>query len=214
MLQSVRRNVEETRKQAEATVVISSENRLGVWLAWGHALHGWAVAEAGAIEAGTAELEDGITVLHATSTYLATPHYFALLAELQMEAGNVERSQNWLAQAMTVMENSGERWCEAELYRLKGELLLRQGEEAEGEAALRRALEVAHAQKARSFELRASIRLAEWWHKQGKSTEARQLLSPIYRWFTEGFDTADLKAARALLNLLSTSTKKTTDASR
>jgi predicted ATPase len=101
-------------------------------------------------------------------------------------------------------EDSGERWWEADLHRLKGELLLAQSaaNHAEAEGCFRWALKVGHQQGAKAFELRAATSLARFWHDQGKRTEAHDLLAPVYGWFTEGFDTADLKDAKALLDAL------------
>ena len=109
-----------------------------------------------------------------------------------------------LAEALAVAHNSGERYYEAELHRLKGELLLAlPGEQdAEAEACFRRALDVARRQQAKSLELRAAMSLARLWQQQGKQAEARALLAPVYGWFTEGFDTADLQEAKTLLEEL------------
>ena len=109
-----------------------------------------------------------------------------------------------LAEAHTLVEQHEERWWEAEIYRLRGVLLLRQQgtPQAEAEAWLQRALDVARGQEAKSLELRAAISLSRLWQQQGKQAEARALLTPIYGWFTEGFDTAGLQEARALLEAL------------
>jgi predicted ATPase len=101
------------------------------------------------------------------------------------------------------VEETGERHWEAELYRLRGELLLAQGDETEAEASLHKAIEVARRQQAKSWELRAVITLSRLWQKQGKKAEARQILAEIYNWFNEGFDTPDLKEAKVLLDSLS-----------
>ena len=119
-------------------------------------------------------------------------------------AGRPEAGQSAIAEALAFAEESGERWWEAELHRLKGELLLAQSTEnrAEAEACFHRALEVAQQQSAKAFELRAATSLARLWAEQGKRAEAHDLLAPVYGWFTEGFDTADLKDAKALLDEL------------
>jgi predicted ATPase len=128
------------------------------------------------------------------------PYYLALLAELHAKAGNVEQGLTSLAEARALVEQHEEPWCEAELLRIKGELLLIVGEDAE--AALERARAVACVQQAKSLELRAATRLARLWQQQGKSAEARQMLAEIYDWFTEGFDMPDLQDARVLLEQL------------
>ena len=109
-----------------------------------------------------------------------------------------------LAEALTLVDTTGERWYEPELYRLKGELLLQQSSDnqAEAETCFHQALDIARNQQAKSFELRAATSLARLWQQQGKRQEAHDLLAPVYNWFTEGFDTADLKDAKALLDEL------------
>ena len=125
------------------------------------------------------------------------------LDEAQARAGQPEEGLTTLDEALVLVERTDERHWEAELYRLRAELLLMQGDEAEAEASLHRAIDVARRQSARSWELRATTSLARLWQKQGKRAEAHQVLAEIYGWFTEGFDTADLKKARALLDALS-----------
>jgi len=124
------------------------------------------------------------------------------LAEQYAKGGDIEHGLALVAEALTAMEQSGERWCEAELLRIKAEMLLRRGEDAEAEMALGRALAVARSQEAKSLELRVATRLARLWQKQGKSAEARGMLAEVYGWFSEGFDTPDLQDARTLLEQL------------
>jgi len=129
------------------------------------------------------------------------------LADAQAQAGQPEEGLTTLDEALALVEETDERYWEAELYRLKGELLLMQGDEAETEVEAERqywhAIEVARRQRARSWELRATTSLARLWQEQGKTDEARQMLAEVYGWFTEGFDTADLIEAKALLEELS-----------
>src|SRR5262249_48020725 len=108
------------------------------------------------------------------------------------------------AEALTLVDKTGERWCESELYRLKGELLLQQNavNQAEAEDCFHHALDIARSQQAKSLELRAATSLARLWHSQGKRDEARQVLGNVYGWFTEGFDTLDLQEAKTLLDAL------------
>ncbi len=124
-----------------------------------------------------------------------------MLAEVSAHLGHTEDGLQALAEAHTLVEQHEERWWEAEVYRLRGVLLLRQTgtPQAEAEAWLQRALDVARRQEAKSLELRAAMSLSRLWQQQGKRQEAYDLLAPIYHWFTEGFDTADLQDARALL---------------
>nr|NIO71038.1 tetratricopeptide repeat protein [Anaerolineae bacterium] len=128
-------------------------------------------------------------------------------AEAYGKAGQAEEGLSVLAEALALVEKTGERYYEAELRRLKGELLLMQGDEAEAEASFDKAIEVARRQQAKSWELRATVSLCRLWRKQGRVDEARQMLAEIYGWFTEGFDTADLKEAKALLEELSRSAR-------
>ena len=130
-------------------------------------------------------------------------HLLAFLAEAYGWAGQVEGALSLLDQALSRAEATEGRFWEAELYRLKGETLLKKGEEAEAEACFGQALDVARRQQARSWELRAATSLARLWQRQGRREEARQLLEPVYDWFTEGFGTPDLQEARALLDVLS-----------
>jgi predicted ATPase len=125
------------------------------------------------------------------------------LAEAQAKAGHPEEGLSTLAEALALVEQTGERHWEAELYRLRAELLLMQGEESEAEASLQRAIEVAKRQQAKSWELRATVSLARLWRRQGRREDARALLAEIYGWFTEGFDTPDLVEARTLIEELS-----------
>jgi predicted ATPase len=127
-----------------------------------------------------------------------------LLAEIYDHLGHPEDALQALAEAYTLMEQHDERYWEAEIHRLRGVLLLRQPgtPQAEAEACFQQAMDVARRQEAKSLELRAAMSLSRLWQQQGKQAEARALLAPIYNWFTEGFDTADLQEARALLDEL------------
>jgi predicted ATPase len=127
-----------------------------------------------------------------------------VLADAAAHLGHPEDGLQALAEAHTLVEQQEERWWEAEVYRLRGVLLLRQPgtPQAEAETWLQRALDVAHRQEAKSLELRAAMSLSRLWQQQGKRAEAYERLAPLYAWFTEGFDTADLQEARALLEAL------------
>jgi len=132
------------------------------------------------------------------------PFRCTMLAEVFDLLGDTEASLQSLAEAQILMDQTEERWWEAEIYRLQGTLLIRHSIAplVEGETWLRRALDVARRQAARSLELRAATSLARLWHDQGKHAEARDLLEPVFNWFTEGFDTPDLKEAKAILEEL------------
>ncbi len=128
-----------------------------------------------------------------------------MLAEAYCTSGEVDQGFTALTEALEVMTNNGERFYEAELYRLKGELLLRQSSDnvAQAETSYSQALNVARSQQAKSLELRTAMSLARLWQSQDKRQDATDLLAPVYKWFTEGFDTADLQDAKALLEELS-----------
>jgi predicted ATPase len=128
------------------------------------------------------------------------PYSLACLAEAYEKAGKVQEGLNALTEALTAVDVTGCRTWEAELHRLRGELLLIKDDEAQAETCFEQAIGIARRQSARSWELRAATSLGRLWYKQGKTRQARELLQGIYGWFTEGFDTADLKEAKALLD--------------
>ena len=142
--------------------------------------------------------------MKATGTWCWHIHYLVMLAEAYKRAGQLDDGLATIEEGLALMEKTSQRYFDAELHRLKGEFLLaKDGEEAEIETLFERAIDVATRQKAKSLELRATMSLARLWQKQGKKEEARKRLAKIYDWFTEGFDTQDLKDAKALLEELS-----------
>ena len=199
-----RRDVPAVHAQAEAAVALSIEQGFPQWVAYGTIMRGWALAMQGQGEEGIAQLRQGIAAYRATEAALYVPYFFTVLAEICDHLGHTEDGLQVLAKAHTLMEQQEERWWEAEISRLRGVLLLRQTttQQAEAEACFQHALTIARRQQAKSLELRAAMHLTRLWQQQGKHTEARELLVPIYGWFTEGFDTADLQDAKALLEAL------------
>jgi len=155
-------------------------------------------------EAGMAQVRQGIAALRATGQALVVPYLCTVLADVSTHLGHPEDGLQALAEAHTLVEQHEERYWEAEVCRLRGVLLLKHPvmQQAEAETWLQRALDVARRQEAKSLELRAAMSLSRLWQQQGKRDEARELLAPVYGWFTEGFDTADLQEARALLEEL------------
>src|SRR4030095_6416111 len=155
-------------------------------------------------KAGLAQVRQGIAACRATRAELFVPYFCTVLADVCDHLGHPEDGLQALAEAHTLVEQHEERYWEAEVYRLRGVLLLRQTGtlQAEAEVWLQRALDVARRQEAKSLELRAAMRLRPLQQPQGKRSKAYELLAPIYGWFTEGFDTADLQEARALLEEL------------
>ena len=156
--------------------------------------------------AGTAQMRQGLAAHQATGSERQRPYYLALLGEAYGSRGQTAEGLSLLAEALATVDRTGERGWEAELYRLQGEILLAQAgvrqQVQEAEACLHQALDVSCRQQAKSWELRAAISLSRLWQQQGKRAEAYTLLAPIYGWFTEGFDTADLQEAQALLEEL------------
>jgi predicted ATPase len=197
-----RREGQRTYEQAEAALGLAREHGFAFRVAQATVLRGCALVEQGQVEAGIAQICQGQDALRATGSrresYLAP----ALLAEAYGRVGQIEEGLRVIAEALAKGDSSGAGVVE--LYRVKGELLLRQRipDAPEAEACFRQALDIARRQQAKSLELRAAMSLARLWQRQGKRTEAYDLLAPIYGWFTEGFDTADLREAKTLLEEL------------
>jgi predicted ATPase len=149
-------------------------------------------------------MHQGLTALRALGTGVALPHYLALLANVYRQTGQADKGFTLLSEAVALVHQTGERCWEAELYRLQGELLLARSEEtqAEAEACFSEALTLARRQQAQSWELRTVTSLARLWSQQNKTQDAYELLARTYSRFTEGFATADLREARALLDKL------------
>jgi predicted ATPase len=190
------------REQAEATVALATEQGFPLWVAWGTSLRGWALAMQGQGEAGMVQVRRGIAACRTAGAAVFIPYFCTLLAEVCALLGHTEDGLQALAGAHTLVEQQEECWWEAEVHRLRGVLLLRQlgTPQAEAEACFQRALDVARRQEAKSLELRAARSLSHLWQQQGRQAEAQALLAPVYGWFTEGFDTADLQEAKALLD--------------
>jgi len=206
------RDVDTVQAQATAAIAFSTEHGFPYWSSVGEILQGWVQAEQGQGKEGMAQMYQGMAAWRAMGAEFLQPYFVALLAEAYKKAEQAEAGLTLLAQALAVLHKNGERMWEAELYRLKGELLLlqvagrggpRPAPTEEVETCFRQALDVARHQQAKSWELRAAMSLSRLWQQQGKRAKARELLAPIYGWFTEGFDTADLQEAKALLAELS-----------
>ncbi len=201
-----RREARLTQERAEAGIALCTEHGFLFFLAMETALQGWALVEQEQVEEGIAKLRQGLTAYQATGAALEPPRFLALLAEAYEKVGRGEEGVSGLAEALATMDKIGGHFYKAELYRIKGTLLLQSKDqslkskvEEEAEGYFRKAIEIARRQSAKSWELRAVMSLARLWQQQGKKAEARRMLSEIYNWFTEGFDTADLQEAKALL---------------
>jgi predicted ATPase len=193
-----------TQERADATINLTTEQGFPQLKAIGSLLHGWALAQQGQAKEGIEQLHQGLRAYRATGAVVFQPYFLALLAEVYGTTGEPEAGLTVLAEALTLTDTTGQRWYESEIYRLKGELLLQHSSDnqAEAEACFHKALDIARNQQAKSWELRAATSLARLWQSQGKRQEAYDLLAPVYGWFTEGFDTADLKEAKTLLDAL------------
>ena len=182
-------------------------------LSWAELLHGWVLLAQGQREEGLAQMRQGLTAHDATQAVQWRPYFLAILAQGYGQTGAPDEGLRLLAEALVVVQHTDEHMWEAELHRLQGELLLQAqhhqpaladdlSHRAAAEASLHQALAVARRQQAKSLELRAAMSLARCWQQQGKRAEAQALLAPVYGWFREGFDTADLQEARTLLDVL------------
>ncbi len=188
------------RERADQLIAVATEQSFPYWHARGTIYRGWVKVKNGDAVEGISLLRSGSAAYCATGAELWMPHHIALLAIACEIAGQIEEGLALLNDALQIVERTGERWLEAELYRQKGELLLRQGHTEAAEELYRKALSIAEEQGAKLWELRAAASLARLHRDQGRHAEARDLLAPIYGWFTEGFATPDLKQAKALLD--------------
>jgi predicted ATPase len=201
ILHHLRREVPLTQKHAEAAMTITADRE--VLKGGTGSLRGWALAVSGQ-EEGITQILQSLADDQATGATRDRPYHLALLAEASAQVGQTAEGLDALAEALEIVPQSAVRWWEAELYRLRGELLLLDPgvHLREVEACFQRALDIARRQQAKSLELRAAMSLSRLWQRQGRRAEAHQLLAEIYGWFTEGFDTADLLEAKALLEAL------------
>ncbi|HSF32483.1 MAG TPA: winged helix-turn-helix domain-containing protein [Candidatus Tectomicrobia bacterium] len=230
VLRQMRQEADATLEHVQASLGLSSEHGFPYLGAIGTVRHGCGLARLGRVEEGIAQMRQALAALRATGTELSQPYHLALLAEAYGRGGQIEAGLWVLEEALVAAEQHAEHLYEAELQRLKGELLLNKSVAAgfipaptaihngpassvgaaglsslrmQVQACFQTALDVARRQQAKSWELRAALSLSRLWQQQGKRAEALELLEPVYGWFTEGFDTADLQEAKALLDELS-----------
>jgi len=194
-----RREERAAHARAEAALTLSAEHGFSYWMSVTTILKGWALVEQEQEEAGLAQMCLGESAWRPLGIEVGRHYLLALLAEAHGKAGQAAEGLRILAEVLPVTSSVG-HWWEAELHRIKGELLQ---VEAEAEGCFGQAIQVARRQGARLLELRAVTSLSRLWQRQGKVKEARQMLAEIYAWFTEGFDTSDLQAAKSLLEELS-----------
>jgi len=198
-------NVEVVRERAEALIALATEHGFYYYLVSGMILRGCACADGGQIEAGITEMRGALDVRRAAGAELGRPYSTGILAEAYGKAGQPAQGIALIEEAVDCMNRTGQRMFEAELQRIKGDLLLAvsRDKEAEAEDCFRHAVDCARRQSAKYWELAAALSLSRLWRGQGKNEDARTLLAEIYGWFTEGFETRDLKEAKALLDELS-----------
>jgi class 3 adenylate cyclase/predicted ATPase len=192
----------EAQWYAEQTVALCDEHGFPIWLAIGLTVRGWSLAALGQASEGLAQVTKGLSAYRATGAVLSTPFTLTMLAEVYAKIGQPAEGLNCLDKAAQIIETTGERYSDSEMYRLRGDLSNNTADEATAEQNYHQALAAARRQHAKLWELRAAASLARLWRDQGKQTEARDLLAPIYGWFTEGFDTPVLQDAKSLLEQL------------
>jgi predicted ATPase len=207
LLHQLRREGQAVHELSEAAIALCSQQAFALYLTYATMLQGWSLATQGHGETAVLQMRQALDTSQSMAIELLRAYFLALLAEVYGHREQPEDGLTVLAEAFALVERNGECWYEPELHRLKGELLLHAGgrmRRAEGtpEACFHKALELARAQQAKFLELRAATSLARLWQQQNKRQEALDLLVPVYGWFTEGFDTADLREAKGLLHEL------------
>jgi predicted ATPase len=202
MLHQLRREELVVEERAENTITAATQGGFAYWVGVGKILRGWSLAVQDQTEPGIAQLHEGLEICQRSGATIDHPYFLSLLAEAYGHAGQFTQGLEALAEALALARKSQNFFYEAELHRLRGVLLWQAdaaGNLTETEASFQQALAVARSQAARSLELRAAVSLGRLWQKQGRKAEARKLLTEIYSWFSEGFDTPDLQEARSLL---------------
>jgi predicted ATPase len=187
------------RAQAEALIALTEQYEFTLWLATAKFLRGWALTWQGHFDQGFADMQTSIDLFRSTGAELGAAYFAGLLAETFGRSGQPDAGLLLMEGAFALIESTGDRWCEAELYRLQGELHLQLQAPAEAEVSFQKACSVAQAQHARLWELRAAVSLGQLWQNQGKTAEVHALIAPLYAWFQEGFALPDLLAAQRLL---------------
>ncbi len=204
ILHQLHRDAPAVQRQAEAAHHLRRQHGImTAWPGWDACLLGWVAGMEGQEAAGIAQTTRGLEESARAGSRLLNAYFMTLLAELYGRVGQLERALQTLDAALALAKQTGEQWWSADMHRLRGELLRAQGDDRAAEQAYLQAIEIARGQQARSLELRATVALCRLWRHGGPPSQARQILSEIYGWFTEGFDTCDLRAARELLTQMS-----------
>ena len=205
MMHAFRRDWSEALRYTDEAISLSISFGIPMWLSRCNIARGWAHVALGNEDEGFADIRRGMEMLEAGGSAMGAATCIVFHAEALRIVGSVDEALSMVEEALPIMKQGEERLWEANAHTLKGDLLLAQSDEQqpEAETCYQDGRRIARSQAAKSWELRAATRLARLWQSQGKTAEARDLLAPIYGWFTEGFDTADLKEANALLDVLS-----------
>jgi len=192
------------KAQSDELIVLAEQKGAIYWKTGGMLRRASLLALTGKASDAVGIFSSAIPVIRSRGTTMFLPVYLSLLARACGELAQFNEAWSYIGEAMTAVETTKLKWCEADVHRIAGEIALMSPEPdaAKAEACFERALAVARAQQAKSWELRAALSMARLWRDQGKRDEARELLAPVYGWFTEGFDTLDLKQAKALLDEL------------
>jgi adenylate cyclase len=200
VLRAHRREVSAVHEVTAEALALAQELGFAFWVAWGTFLQGWVTATQGDLTSGILQMRQGVDAARAISAGVGLTGFLTLLAAAYGQARQPEAGFNVLAEALTMANHHGEHYYTAEIHRLTGELLLAHTSDGPGaETAFQHALDLARRQHARALELRATISLSRLWQQQGKGAAAHRLLAEMHSWFTEGFETADLREAGALL---------------
>jgi adenylate cyclase len=203
-IHQLRREVQEARVRADSAIAITTEQGFPLLFGYATIFQGWTMVEQKDCAEGITHIRQGLRRYRSTGQENYTTYFLAILAEAYGKHGQVDHAMHTLDEAFALVGTNEERYYEAEIYRLKGTLLLQLSSDnyTEAESCFQHAISIAQNQSAKSWELRAATSLARLWEHQSKRQEAYDLLAPVYNWFTEGFDTADLKDAKALLDEL------------
>jgi tetratricopeptide (TPR) repeat protein len=202
MLHQFRREAEQVEECAKAVLAVSREHRFAYYQAWAEILAGWAYTSAGAATDGILRVRQGLAGIRATGAELRLPYYLGLLGELHLEAGQAEAGASALGEAFAIAERNGESWNDGNLWLLKGDICLVSDEGETAEGCYAKAIEISHAQGARSLALRARLRLARRQAAHGCRAEALALIAPLANWFDPEAKTSEINEARALVESL------------
>jgi tetratricopeptide (TPR) repeat protein len=198
VLYHLRRDPLMAQQYAEAAIDVSAKHGLVMYQAMASAMHGWTMSEQGRDDEAISQIREALAALDVTNTSLVRPHFLSVLAQALSKANQTQEAMGVLNEALAMVLNKGERYYEAELYRLKGELLL-ESDSTEAEQCFKTSLEIAESQKAKAWQLRTAVSLARLYRSQGKAQQARALVQPIYDSFTEGLDSIDIREAEVFL---------------